>query len=89
MGVCDRCRSVAPDDARYCPTCGAPLDGPRLRAEERKVVTALFVDLVGFTGRAERMDVEDVRALLAPYHALVRRELEQRGGRSRSSSATA
>ena len=80
MGVCDRCRSVAPDDARYCPTCGAPLDGPRLRAEERKVVTALFVDLVGFTGRAERMDVEDVRALLAPYHALVRRELEQRGG---------
>ena len=26
------------------------------------------------------MDVEDVRAMLAPYHALVRQELEQRGG---------
>ena len=43
-------------------------------------MTALFVDLVGFTDRAEQMDVEDVRGLLEPYHALVRRELEERGG---------
>ena len=32
----------------------------------------LFADLVGFTGRSERMDVEDVRGTLAPYHALLR-----------------
>ena len=48
--------------------------------EERKVITVVFADLVGFTSRAEGMDVEDVRAMLAPYHALVRRELEQLGG---------
>jgi class 3 adenylate cyclase len=40
---------------------------PAARREERKVVTVLLADLVGFTSRAERMDPEDVRALLAPY----------------------
>jgi len=44
------------------------------------VVTAIFVDLVGFTSRSEAMDVEDVRGTLVPYHALLRRELERFGG---------
>ena len=48
--------------------------------EERKVVTVLFCDLVGFTARAESMDPEDVRALLSAYHERVRRELERFGG---------
>src|SRR6188472_4348993 len=48
--------------------------------EERKVVTALFADLVGFTSRAEQLDPEDVRALLAPYHSHLRAELERYGG---------
>ena len=39
---------------------------------ERKVVTVLFADLVGFTSRAEQMDPEDVRKLLAPYHQRLR-----------------
>jgi class 3 adenylate cyclase/tetratricopeptide (TPR) repeat protein len=47
---------------------------------ERKVVTVLFCDLVGFTSQAESMDPEDVEALLAPYHARVRAELERYGG---------
>ena len=40
----------------------------------------LFADLVGFTSRSERMDVEDVRGTLAPYHALLREQLEHYGG---------
>ena len=44
------------------------------------MITCLFCDLVGFTARAERMDPEDVRALLQPYHARVRSELERFGG---------
>jgi class 3 adenylate cyclase len=48
--------------------------------EERKVVTVLFADLVGFTSRAEQMDPEDVRALLFPYYARLRAELERFGG---------
>src|SRR6187200_2381673 len=47
---------------------------------ERKVVTVVFCDLVGFTSQAEAMDPEDVEALLTPYHYRVRTELERRGG---------
>ena len=43
-------------------------------------MSVLFVDLVGFTARAETLDPEDVRALLAPYHARIRSELERFGG---------
>lgn len=35
---------------------------------ERKVVTVLFADLVGFTHRSERLDPEDVAAILRQYH---------------------
>src|SRR5207302_7240776 len=47
---------------------------------ERKVVTVLFADLVGFTARAETLDPEDVEAILAPYHDRLRFELERFGG---------
>ena len=50
------------------------------RRQERKVVTVLFCDLVGFTSKAEEMDPEDVAALLAPYHARLKEELERYGG---------
>jgi class 3 adenylate cyclase/tetratricopeptide (TPR) repeat protein len=50
------------------------------RRQERKVVTVLFCDLVGFTQRAEDMDPEDVAALLAPYFARLKEELERYGG---------
>ena len=43
-------------------------------------MTVLFADLVGFTSRAEQLDPEDVRALLAPYHQRLRAELERYGG---------
>jgi class 3 adenylate cyclase len=47
---------------------------------ERKVVSVLFADLVGFTRRAEELDPEDVAAILRPYHERLRAELERRGG---------
>ncbi len=50
------------------------------KRRERKVVTVLFCDLVGFTSQAESMDPEDVEALLRPYHERVRGELERHGG---------
>jgi class 3 adenylate cyclase/tetratricopeptide (TPR) repeat protein len=48
--------------------------------KERKVVTCLFADLVGFTSRAETLDPEDVEAILRPYHERLRSELERHGG---------
>ena len=43
-------------------------------------MTVVFADLVGSTARAESLDPEDVRAILAPYHSRLRRELERFGG---------
>ena len=43
-------------------------------------MTVLFADLVGFTSRAEQLDPEDVRALLSPFYARLRAELERFGG---------
>ncbi|MBD0338411.1 MAG: AAA family ATPase, partial [Thermoleophilia bacterium] len=59
--------------------CGAELADEPGR-QERKLVTVLFCDLVGFTSRAEQMDPEEVRALLEPYHTHVRADLERFGG---------
>jgi len=48
--------------------------------EERKVVTVLFCDLVGFTAASESADPEDVRRWLAPYHSTLRQTVERYGG---------
>ncbi|HEX5937684.1 MAG TPA: adenylate/guanylate cyclase domain-containing protein [Actinomycetota bacterium] len=80
MLTCTNCGRENPDDARFCANCGSPLEGPVTAREERKVVTVLFADLVGFTSRSERLDPEDVRATLTPYFARLRKELERRGG---------
>jgi class 3 adenylate cyclase/tetratricopeptide (TPR) repeat protein len=79
MAVCAKCGLDNPDGFRFCGGCGAALTAVAA-AEERKVVTVLFADLVGFTSRSEGMDVEDVRGTLAPYHALLREQLEHYGG---------
>jgi class 3 adenylate cyclase len=50
------------------------------RRRERKVVSIVFADLVGFTSRAETLDPEDVEAMLRPFHDRLRTELERRGG---------
>src|SRR5690242_2225888 len=81
MPACAACGQENPEIARFCLACGSALDAPPPPdEEERKLVTGLFVDLVGSTARAEHLDPEDVRALLAPYHAAVRAELVRFGG---------
>jgi class 3 adenylate cyclase len=81
MLVCPACGQENPDFARFCLACGGPLavvaSAPR---EERRVVTVVFVDLVGFTSRSEQLDPEDVRAILNPYYDTVKTELESFGG---------
>jgi class 3 adenylate cyclase len=81
MATCSTCGQQNPPDARFCNGCGTPLSTAQTGLpEERKVVTVLFADLVGFTARAESLDPEDVRAILTPYFARVRDELEAFGG---------
>jgi class 3 adenylate cyclase len=59
---------------------GAIAPAKEVGREERKLVTVLFTDLVGFTSQAEKLDPEDVRATLSPYYARLRAELERHGG---------
>src|SRR4051794_4943028 len=81
MQVCPACGEENPEHARFCLNCGSPLAAASdTRREERKIVTVLFADLVGFTSRAEQLDPEDVRAVLGPYWERLRVELERRGG---------
>ena len=53
---------------------------PSLALEERKVVSVLFCDLVGFTASSDAADPEDVRSRIRPYHARLRQEIERYGG---------
>ena len=78
--LCPSCGRENPAGFQFCGFCTAPLAAPEPRREERKVVTVLFCDLVGFTQRSEAMDPEDVRGLLRGYHERLRRELERFGG---------
>ena len=81
MPTCPACGEDNPERARFCLNCAKPLvDGSVLGIEERKVVSVLFCDLVGFTATSDSTDPEDVRALLRPYHALLREEIEHFGG---------
>src|SRR5215204_3880650 len=82
MGRCVSCGQDNPGGFRFCGACGSPLaEVTRHQAgEERKVVTVVFCDLVGFTARSDRADPEDVGAMLRPFHARLRGEIERVGG---------
>ena len=74
-----------PPNSHFCGGCGAPLEAPSEPpppdvAEERKVVSALFADLAGFTARSDGADPEDVKARLVPYFARAREVIESLGG---------
>ena len=80
MANCRSCGRTVPD-AKFCQECGAALTAlARSPASERRVVTVLFCDLVGFTSRSELLDPEDVRAFLVLYYDLVVAEVERHGG---------
>jgi class 3 adenylate cyclase/tetratricopeptide (TPR) repeat protein len=81
MAVCPKCGEDNPERARVCMMCGTILVSiPREHFEERKIVSVLFVDLVGFTARSHDADPEDVRAALTPYYRALRAEIERFGG---------
>jgi len=62
MSVCPSCGHENQPGAKFCSECGIVLvETEEVLREERKIVTVLFADLVGFTSRAEQMDPEDVR----------------------------
>jgi class 3 adenylate cyclase/tetratricopeptide (TPR) repeat protein len=80
MVTCPSCGKENPEGFAFCGFCTAPLEQALAQSEERKVVTILFCDLVGFTKASDRADPEDVRARIRPYHERLREELDRYGG---------
>ncbi len=79
--TCASCGRGSPADAAFCAGCGAKLGATATARESRRVVTALFCDLVGSTSLGERHDPEVLRPLLDRYFAEAREAVERHGGR--------
>jgi class 3 adenylate cyclase/tetratricopeptide (TPR) repeat protein len=77
--TCAVCGSPLPAEARFCPRCGAPVDGPP--GEERKLVTVLFADLTASTELAARLDPERFRELQSAVYSAADAEVASLRGR--------
>jgi len=80
MDVCSQCGTELPSAARFCPTCAAPVDRAPEPAEERKVATVLFADLVGSTALGSEQDPERTRVMLDRFYDAMAEEIELAGG---------
>ncbi len=61
---CSHCATLNPPAAHFCQHCGHPLLAQPLPLSERRHVTVVFADLVGFTAITEQMDPEQVHRLI-------------------------
>jgi class 3 adenylate cyclase/tetratricopeptide (TPR) repeat protein len=89
---CAACGVANAADAKFCGECGSPLASeaaspsstaaaePREPETERRLVSVLFVDLVGFTSFSEGRDAEDVRAMLTRYFEAASNAVQRHGG---------
>jgi class 3 adenylate cyclase/tetratricopeptide (TPR) repeat protein len=93
--ICSVCGTANPAVAKFCGECGSTLQAdaaattaePRIgtaasgeRAAERRLVSVLFADLVGFTTLSEDRDPEETRELLTRYFEMARGIIERHGG---------
>jgi class 3 adenylate cyclase/tetratricopeptide (TPR) repeat protein len=86
--VCPNGHAVAAE-ARFCDQCGVALGDVSAPAvsmarqapvAERRHVTVLFVDLVGFTTASEGRDAEETRELLSRYFEVAKTLVDRYGG---------
>jgi class 3 adenylate cyclase/predicted ATPase len=85
--ACGACGTPNPAGTKFCGECGASLTEEARPAApaappqaERRLVSVLFADLVGFTTASEGRDAEDTRELLTRYFDLARTTIERYGG---------
>jgi class 3 adenylate cyclase/tetratricopeptide (TPR) repeat protein len=89
--ACPACGVAVGADQRFCDACGHNLADPAQapaddrgavaeRVSERRLVSVVFADLVGFTALSESRDAEEVRELLSRYFDTCRRLVERYGG---------
>ena len=93
--ACPNCGAAFDPGDVFCGECGTPLGStsaaqagptrgaapaPQSAVAERRLVTVLFADLVGFTPFAEERDAEDVRDTLTRYFELASDVIGRYGG---------
>src|SRR3954463_962912 len=84
--ACAVCGAANDQGMRFCTQCGPPLDAAAPAAAqpaataERRLVSVLFADLVGFTVVSESRDPEETRELLSRYFDTCRRLIGVYGG---------
>ncbi len=94
--ACPSCGAANEPEDRFCGACGAALQStgegstaqpaaasvtpPTAPTAERRLVSVLFADLVGFTALSENRDAEEVRDLLSRYFDLSRQIIDRYGG---------
>src|SRR5262245_39418131 len=84
--TCSSCGGSIEPGKKFCGDCGAPVEGPPAATieaapvAERRLVSVLFADLVGFTTASEERDAEETRELLTRYFDTSRQIIERYGG---------
>ncbi|MFC1505176.1 adenylate/guanylate cyclase domain-containing protein [Thermodesulfobacteriota bacterium] len=71
---CPECRGEIPDSSKFCNECGVQLAGLKGKSSisipgERKHATVMFSDLSGYTSMSEKLDPEEVKALMGRIFA--------------------
>ena len=86
---CPSCGASNAASTKFCGDCGTPLGAtlsapqptaPSAPVSERRLVSVLFADLVGFTTASESRDAEDTRELLSRYFETARQVIDRYGG---------
>lgn len=77
---CGSCRTAVPAGARFCPECGTPLTAGAPSSDSRRIVTAVFIDLVGSTVLAETLDPEALRRTMDRYYTACTSAVTEHGG---------
>lgn len=75
---CSSCGAELPPDAKFCPSCGA---STVTFSDERRVVTVLFGDVVGYTPYSEEHDPEHVKNVLDRCFERLAADVTSHGGR--------
>jgi class 3 adenylate cyclase/predicted ATPase len=88
LRLCPECGRENPRDHHFCEHCGISLGGAtstlgereRFVDGERRHLTVMFVDLVGSTALAGRLDPEDLRRVVRRYQARCVETIAAHGG---------
>lgn len=78
--TCAACGGRTSESDRFCASCGAALGVRPALQEARKKVSVLFVDVVGSTQLAERLDPEPLREIMDAYFAACAASVADHGG---------